>query len=234
MQAKPGEIVSLVGPNGSGKTTLLRCLVSILSPQSGHVHIHGQDIFRMSSKDRAQHMAYVPQNMPSKFPLTVFDMLLMGRRPYLGWRPSSTDLTVIENTLHSMQLDHLAMQDFDRLSGGQRQKVLIARAVVQQAQFMILDEPTSNLDLKHQVDVMRFLEHMALEHNTGIIVAIHDLNLAYRFAQQMILMQEGKVVCHGSPMQVLDPTIIEEVYQVGVRILSDNGHHFVIPEKNGF
>lgn len=230
MQVCPGELVCIAGPNGSGKTTLLRCLLDILRPYKGIITADGQGLQELSSRQRAKHLSYVPQNSPSKFPMTVFDMVLMGRRPYLNRRPSEEDLAKVGQVLETMAIDHLSMQEFDRLSGGEQQKVLLARAFVQEAKYMLLDEPTSNLDLKHQLEVMDILRQMVRNKEIGAFVAIHDLNLAQRYSDRVVLINKGAIHSIGPPQEVMTPPAIEQVYGVRVRYISDNGYKYLVPE----
>jgi len=229
LQVRPGELVAIAGPNGAGKTTLLRCMLNLLQPSKGRVMVNGRMLGSLSCMERACLLAYVPQDCPSKFPVTVFDMVLMGRRPYLSWRPSEEDLLKVSETLAMMGIEHLYMQEFDRLSGGQQQKVLLARAFVQEARFILLDEPTSSLDLRHQLEVMGLLRQMAGEKGVGVVVAIHDLNLAQRYSDKVAFMEKGCISRAGSPEAVMTPEAVERVYGVRVRYVSDNGRRYLIP-----
>ncbi|MFO7760268.1 MAG: ABC transporter ATP-binding protein [Thermodesulfobacteriota bacterium] len=229
LQVRPGELLSIAGPNGSGKTTLLRCLLNILRPFKGRIMADGLELDRLSPLQRARQLSYVPQDSPFKFPVTVFDMVLMGRRPYLGWRPSEKDLRKVSEMLELMAIEHLCMQEFDRLSGGQQQKVLLARAFVQEAGYILLDEPTSSLDLRHQLETMDLLQQMVREKGTGTVVAIHDLNLARRYSDQVVFMDQGSIFSFGSPDEVMTPETIGRVYGVRVRYISNNGHKYLVP-----
>lgn len=146
IELNKGEILSIVGPNGAGKTTLLKCIVRIFKPDAGHVLINGIETGNMRRTDLAKCVGYVPQSSPSKFPIAVFDAVLMGRRPYVTWKPSKKDLQIVADLLKVMGLEEFALRDFDQLSGGQKQKVLLARAFAQDTDILLLDEPTSNID----------------------------------------------------------------------------------------
>lgn len=229
MQVCPGELICIAGPNGSGKTTLLRCLLDILRPYKGTITADGQDLQKLSSRLRAKQLSYVSQNSPSKFPMTVFDMVLMGRRPYLNWRPSEGDLAKVGLVLETMAIDHLSMQEFDRLSGGQQQKVLLARAFVQEAKYMLLDEPTNSLDLRHQLEVMDTLKQIVREKGIGAVVAIHDLNMVQKYSDRVVLMKKGGIYGTGPPDEVMTPEAILRIYGVKVRYISDNGNRYLVP-----
>jgi len=224
-----GEILSIVGPNGAGKTTLLKCIVRIVKPEGATILIDGKDASQMKRLDLARCVGYVPQNSPSKFPITVFDAVLMGRRPYITWKPSKKDLEVVADLLMSMDLDGLALRDFDQLSGGEKQKVLLARAFAQNPDYLLFDEPTSNLDLRHQMEVMEMISGMVREKGVAAILAMHDLNLASRFSDKILMLKAGKIFCTGEPLQVMTIENIKSVYRVEVTINLSDGHPYIVP-----
>ncbi|MCK5542528.1 MAG: ABC transporter ATP-binding protein [Desulfobacterales bacterium] len=229
LNVKKGEIISVLGPNGVGKTTLLKCLLGMIKPCSGFIEMDEMDILKMSSTHRARLIGYVPQAFPSKFPMTVFDAVLMGRKPYVRFVPSENDLEVVSQVLMSMNLNHLGLKDFDRISGGQKQKVLIARAIAQEPNYLVLDEPSSNLDVRHQLEVMDMLRKLAQKENIGIIMAMHSLNLASRFSDRIAMLKSGCMVCNGTPLEVMTPKIIETVYKIEANIHRINGYPYTIP-----
>ena len=206
-----GEILSIVGPNGAGKTTHLKCILRIVKPDKGTILIDGKDTSRMKRLDLARRLGYVPQNSLSRFPVTVFEAVLMGRRPYIVWKPSEKDLNVVANMLKTMDLEDIALRDLDKLSRGQRQKVLLARALAQDTDYLLLDEPTSNLDLKHQMEVMEMISSMVKQRKMAAIVAMHDLNLASRFSDRMVMLKTGRIFCAGRPQQVMTASNIRSV-----------------------
>lgn len=225
----PGEVVSFVGPNGTGKSTFLKCIDGILKIRYGTVYIGERDIRQLSQSQLAKHVGYVPQSQTSRFPITVYDVVMLGRRPYISWRESREDRAVVEETLALLHLSSLANRFFSQLSGGQRQRVLIARALAQNPDIILLDEPTSNLDLKHQLDVMTLVAKLACEKGIVVLVAIHDLNLAARYSHKIVLIHEGRIHDWGTPEEVLTVTNIKDVYDVDVLIKQEHGFVYVIP-----
>jgi iron complex transport system ATP-binding protein len=178
----------------------------------------------MSRRELAKYLGYVPQNMLVKFPMTVFEMVLTGRKPYLTWRPSEQDLRITANILHEMGIEDLAMRDVEQLSGGQAQKVLLARALAQEPEYLLLDEPTSNLDLRHQLEVLNMITALVKRKGIGAMMAMHDLNLAARFSDTILMLKEGKIFSMGTPSEVITPKNIREVYGVEVVVRRDNGY----------
>ena len=224
-----GEILSIVGPNGAGKTTLLRCIAGIVKPEKGCIRINDRDLLGMKRVELAKRIGYMPQIAPSRFPVTVFETVLMGRRPYISWRPSENDLEMVAGLLNSMGLAEIALRYFDQLSGGQRQKVLLAKAFAQETDCLLLDEPTSNLDLRHQMEVMEMISKMAREKRISAILAMHDLNLTSRFADTILMLEEGKVFCTGDPRHVMTGENIRSVYGVETEISIGNGYPYILP-----
>ncbi len=222
-KVEKGEVVSLVGPNGSGKTTLLKCINKILKPKGGVIFLKGDDIKRMDLGRLARFIGYVPQGASYAFPLTVFDTVLLGRKPHISWRVSGRDKEIVTEIILSMGLEGLALRQFNELSGGERQKVLIARALAQEPEVLLLDEPTSNLDLRHQLEVMELIRSLVRERGIAAIIAIHDLNLASRFSDRMILMKKGEVFAIGKPEEILTPENIKEVYGIKALVINNPG-----------
>lgn len=209
-----GEVLSIVGPNGSGKTTLIKCINRILKTKHNTVLIDGKDTGKIGLRELSKMMGYVPQNSTSTFPFTVFDIVLLGRRPYIHWSLGERDKEIVAEILRFLGIDKLAMRHFDELSGGEQQKVVIARALAQQPQILLLDEPTSNLDIKHQLEILCMLRGLAQSKHCSVIVAMHDLNLASRFSDRMLILKQGRIFAVGTPASVLTEENIESVYGV--------------------
>jgi len=222
IQVAPGEVVALIGPNGTGKSTLLKLLLGIFTPEGGEVRVNGHAVKGLDRSYLARALAYVPQQTPGGFPIRVFDAVLMGRRPFLRWSPTAEDLRVVDEVLAKLGLNELAMRDLDTLSGGQRQKVYLARALAQEADFLLLDEPTSALDLRHQLDGMAILRQTAAA-GKGVLLALHDLHLAARHADRVIALHQGQVIAAGPPQQVLTPALLAMVYGVDAEVDSFSG-----------
>ena len=213
-----GEVLSIVGPNGSGKTTLIKCINRILKTKHNTVLIDGKDTGKIGLRELSKMMGYVPQNSTNTFPFTVFDIVLMGRRPYIHWSLSERDKEIVAEILRFLGIGKLAMRHFDELSGGEQQKVVIARALAQQPQILLLDEPTSNLDIKHQLEILCILRGLAQSKHCSVIVAMHDLNLASRFSDRMLILKQGRIFAVGTPASVLTEENIESVYGVKSRV----------------
>lgn len=224
-----GEFVAVVGPNGSGKSTLLRCMDGILRPKKGCVLIDGDIVSRMESGDIAKQVAYVPQNGTRNFPATVFDTVLIGRRPHSDWSPGKDDLEKTAQVISQLGLDDVSMHDINHLSGGQRQKVFIGRALVQEPEVLLLDEPTANLDLRHQLEVLGIIKEQTRK-GVCAVIAIHDLNLAVKFCDKVIMLDGGRIFAAGG-REVLTSRNIEKVYRVKARVIKDLGQVFVIAES---
>jgi len=234
MELRPSEMLGIIGPNGSGKSTLIQCIDGLLKPKTGSILLDGTDIKNMSRKEMAKKVGYVPQTTSrSFFPSTVLDTVLMGRRPHLGWRSCNKDLRNVIEVLRLIGIEDLAMSDINELSGGQQQKVLIARALAQEPSVLLLDEPTSNLDIKHQLEVTEIIREKVIERNISAIMAVHDLNLASKYTDRIIMMKDGKIFDTGTPESVLTPENIRSVYGVVAEVINNNGGNpHIIPIRS--
>jgi iron complex transport system ATP-binding protein len=223
-----GELCSILGNNGAGKSTLLKCLLGILEPQDGTILIDNQDSSLLNRMEKARRVGYVAQKEGENPRLTVFDAVLMGRRPHINWGAGARDLEVVQEVLEALGLEGLSMRYLDQLSGGELQKVFIARALAQEPGIMLLDEPTSNLDLRNQLEVMGIVDRAVSDRGISALMAIHDVNLALRFSQKFILLKDGVILDHGGP-EVINPANMEEVYGVKVMIEMLEDRKIVIP-----
>ncbi|MBG0857023.1 ABC transporter ATP-binding protein [Streptomyces spinoverrucosus] len=216
LHVAPGEVVGLVGPNGAGKSTLLRTVYRALRPTSGRVLLDGEDIRRMSGKSLARRLAAVLQESAAEFELSVYDVVAMGRTPHKRAfeGDDADDRAVITAALGELDAADLAHAPFSRLSGGEKQRVLIARALAQRAGTMVLDEPTNHLDLRHQLDTLRLVRRLGVT----ALVALHDLNLAAAFCDRICVMNAGRVVTVGPPAKVLTPELLADVYRVDAEV----------------
>jgi iron complex transport system ATP-binding protein len=224
-----GQVMCILGVNGAGKSTLLKCLNRILAPQKGTVLLEGKALSRMSQVRVARRIGYVPQRH-GEAQLTVFETVLIGRKPHMGWKTSSEDLAVVEKIIGLMGLAPLAMRNLGDLSGGELQKVVIARALAQSPKILLLDEPTSSLDLKNQLEVMGLIRRIAKTQELSAIVAIHDLNIALRYADSFVFLKDGKI--HAvSTRQSLTAEMIRQVYDVQVVLKTYEGSTIVVPTQ---
>ena len=222
-----GDYLAVLGTNGAGKSTLLKCLSKILNPQLGKVYINGIDSSTLKGTELAKNIAYVPQSHDySK--KTVFDSVLLGRKPYIKWDVSQNDIEIVEDILRLLDLENYSMRYTNELSGGELQKVIIARALAQQPKVLLMDEPTSNLDLKNQIEVLSIIKEIINIQKISAVVTMHDLNLALRFANKFILIKEGELFAFGDAT-VLNSESIKSVYGVDVVIEEYLGIPVVIP-----
>jgi len=229
MSVSPGQIVAVVGPNGSGKSTLIKTIATILKARSGTITIDGSDIYRIDPLDLASRIGYVPQQYTYTLYSTVFETVLLGRRPHIKWTVSEEELGHVQMALEEVGMAESAGRFMDQLSGGERQKVFIARALAQDPALYLFDEPTSALDIRHQLGVMETLRTITLERQASVVIALHDLNLAFRYADTVMILQNGTVAGLGRPKDVLDPNRIRAVYGVEIRIVENEFGQFLLP-----
>jgi iron complex transport system ATP-binding protein len=203
----------------------------LLKPQKGNIIVDDMSIINMKREEISKKIGYVPQSSTSLFMLKVFDMVLLGRRPHTTWRSSDKDKKKVLNALRLLNIEHLAMKNFNELSGGQRQKVIIARAIVQETDVLLLDEATSNLDIRHQLEVMSIIRKLVDDLGISVAMIVHDLNIAARFSDKIIIMNEGKIVACGTPEEVLTEENISSVYGVEICISNIKNKPYVVPLK---
>ena len=211
----------IIGPNGSGKTTLMKVISGILKPQKGRLEILNRSIGHYNLKALARTIAFVPQMLTVDFPFTVIEMVLMGRSPYLGMLglEHEKDLKIAKQAIAFTGVEHLTHRKLDQLSGGEQQRVFIARAICQEPDVILLDEPTASLDLAHQVRVMDLMEKLKAEKGVTVVMVSHDVNLAAMYGDQLLLLSDGQIVCQGLPDEVLTFQTLEKAY--GCTLLVD-------------
>lgn len=228
-EVQPGEFVSILGVNGCGKTTLIKCLNKIHKADEGIILVENKQINKMFSRDIAKIMGYVPQHIEKGY-LTVFDAVLLGRRPYIEWNVSKDDMEITKDFLRLLNLDKYAFRYINELSGGELQKVAIARALVQNPKILLLDEPTSGLDLKNQMEVMEIIKKISSENKISSIVIVHDINLALRYCDKFIMIKNGEILVTGD-IDKLNEENIREVYGVNVIFAENDGISYIIPKS---
>lgn len=224
---EPG-LYCIVGPNGVGKSTMVKCMNKILKPTSGQVLLNDVDIQDMKLKEIAEHIGYVPVQTQDVFSMPVIDAILLGRQKANKWKTTDEDLEIAARVMKMMGIQDLAMRGFNHLSAGQHQKVAIARGLVQEPEMLILDEPTANLDVKHQVYVSELLRAMAIEENMIVLMISHDLNIAAKYAHKIIVMEHGTVVDVGTSNDIITEDLVARVYEVDCKIENDEGRPHVV------
>ncbi|MBM7557644.1 ATP-binding cassette domain-containing protein [Halanaerobacter jeridensis] len=224
-----GEVLALIGPNGSGKSTLLKCINRILKPQVGSILIDGDITTDYHQQEMAKCVGYVPQEESKNFPTSVFETVMMGRKPYINFKAQDEDLEIVAAIIDELGLEDIAQRNINQLSGGQQQKVLVGRALAQQPEVLLLDEPTSNLDLKHQLEILNLIQAQ-IKDNISSVIALHDLSLAARYSDKIIILKDGKIFAAGG-LEVLTPENLEAVYEVEVSVADVGGRKVIIPER---
>lgn len=229
-EVEKGELVSILGTNGAGKSTLLKTINLILKPHTGVVYLDGKSVREMKREEIARRIGYVPQ-FHQRNVLRVFETVLLGRKPYIKWNVTREDVEKAEKILEVMNLTQLAFRRMDELSGGEFQKVMLARAIAQEPQVLLLDEPTSNLDLKNQLEVMELIRRITKEKNLSTIVVMHDINLALRFSDRFILMKGGEIFQAGGK-EIITEENIKRTYAVEVKVIKSSDLIIVIPYRS--
>jgi iron complex transport system ATP-binding protein len=216
-----GEFVGIIGPNGAGKSTLLKLMDGILQPKIGEIKLQNKPLHEYTRRQMAKMIGSVPQNFSTAFSYSVNDIVLMGRYPHLSafYSESTNDYHVVERSMQSTDVWHLRQRQFGELSGGEKQRVVLASALAQEPQILLLDEPTSSLDIKYQYQFYSILQDLRQRRGLTIVVVTHDINLAARYCGRLILLKNGKVVGDGAPEKVITKRIMESVYEVEVEIL---------------
>jgi iron complex transport system ATP-binding protein len=235
LTVESGEALALIGPNGSGKSTLVRAASGVIPVQGGSVHADGLDLLAAPSMQRARMLAVVPQAVSLPPAFTVMETVLLGRTPYLNFlgHASEVDEGVARQALERVDALDLQERQIGELSGGEQQRVLLARALAQSTPILLLDEPTSHLDLHHQVALLELVRLLAREDGLAVLITLHDLNLAARYADRVALLVEGQVTAQGTPEQVLEAGLISQAYHLPVTVIPNplDGSPLVLPGK---
>lgn len=227
LEIKQGEILGILGPNGTGKTTFIKCINNIHKPNEGRILYDGNNIMNLSQLNIAKIIAYVPQYINNFFPMNVIDTVMMGRMPYVKKNYSDEDKEVVFSIIKKMNLEKFAFRNIKEMSGGERQRVFIARAMAQQPKIIILDEPTSSLDLYNQLFILHTINKLAKENNITIIMTIHDLNLASMFCDNILMLKDAHIFAHGKPESILTAENIYEMYKVRTEITTPENYKHI-------
>lgn len=215
-----GEFIGIIGPNGSGKSTLLKCIYRILKPHAGQVFLDGEELSGISIRNSAKKMAVVAQHNYYNFDFSVMEVVLMGRAPHKKTmeRDNAKDFQIAQKALETVEMEGFANRSFSTLSGGEQQRVILARALAQQTPCLILDEPTNHLDITHQIQLMKIVKNLKVT----VISAVHDLNIAAMFCDRLYVFQDGEIVGQGTPQEVLTAEFIKKIYRVETEIVYDS------------
>ncbi|MBI5428272.1 MAG: ABC transporter ATP-binding protein [Nitrospinae bacterium] len=233
-ELRTGEILGVIGPNGSGKSTLLKLMGGILAPDSGSVAFKGKDLGSFKRRALAQSVSWIPQEHPMVFPFKVSEIVLMGRHPYLSpWAfEGEEDFRIARQAMELTETLQFAERGFNEISGGEKQRVMIAGAIAQEPELMLLDEPTASLDMKYQMEILDILKKLNHAKRLTLALSIHDLHLASKFCDRVVLLKNGRIVKDASPEEAFQKEILETVYEVKVKIFRDHddGSVLISPE----
>lgn len=231
LSVEPGELVSILGHNGSGKTTLLRCISGYLKPAAGAVRINGAPVAGLSANELAKRMALVPQNPVMEFDFTVRDIVLMGRNPHIGRFSNETeaDYRAADAALARTGMAEFAERSVLTLSGGEWQRTIIARAICQKSDIMLLDEPVASLDVKHQIEILRLVRSLCRENGVCALCVMHDVNLSAHYSDQLLLLKAGRTLASGAPRDVITAALLQEAYGIEATVHEEQGHPYMIP-----
>ncbi len=218
-----GEFVGIIGPNGSGKSTLLRLIGALIHHQQGQVQFKQEDIHKISKKILARSIAWIPQESTMIFPFKVEEIVMMGRHPYQSPLSFETedDWEITRRAMEETDIMSLSDRRFNEISGGEKQRVMMAGALAQNSELLLLDEPTASLDIKYQLEILNILRRLNQQNGKTIVIAIHDLYQASKYCDRLILINEGQIIQNGPPVDVLRKDILEEVYGVTIKIIYD-------------
>lgn len=226
------ELVGILGPNGVGKSTMIHCMNRILTPTKGAVLVDDIDVQNYKLRDLAKIMGYVPCVSADAFPMTVVDTIMIGRHPRSDWRMKQEDFDAVYDAMEIMGIQDLAMRRFNELSAGQKQKVMLARGLVQEPQVLLLDEPTANLDIKHQYGVSKMLKYITRSKGVLAIMICHDLNIAAKYCDKIMLLKDGSIYAAGTPKEVITAENIRDVYDVDCSVIEvDDVPHVIVHDS---
>ena len=225
--AESGKCIAILGNNGAGKSTLIKCLNRVIPIKGGSVIVGEDDLFTMSRNEVAKRIAYVAQHTETGR-ITVYDAILLGRKPYIKWDVTKADHQMVHEMIERMELTDFTLRYIDELSGGELQKVMLARALVQQPKFLLLDEPTSNLDPYNQYNLMKMVRGISREHDIAVAIVIHDLNLAMRYCDKFLFIKEHKIYDYGG-IEIMNPETIENIYNLKADIVDHGGVKLLLP-----
>ena len=217
-EVAPGAFCALLGPNGSGKSTLVKAIAGVHRAKSGTVTVEGRETSSLGRRELARVVGYVPQVGDAPFDLTVREAVMLGRTPHFGLSPRTEDRAKVEDAIARMGLGEIAERSMSELSGGQAQRALIARALAQDTRVLLLDEPTSALDLRYQIETLQLVRQITREEGISALIAIHDLNHAARYCDQIVVLHGGRLVADGSPADALQAPVLRAVYEVDVEV----------------
>ena len=227
LEVKQGEVLGILGPNGTGKTTFLKCINNIHIPCNGTISYEGKVLGKLNYDEIAKIIAYVPQYTNNFFPMNVVDTVMIGRMPYVNKNYTTEDEKIVFSIIKEMNLEEFAFRNIKEMSGGERQRVFIARAMAQQPKIIILDEPTSSLDLYNQLFILHTITKLAKENNITIIMTIHDLNLASMFCDNILMLKDAHIFAHGKPESILTAENIYEMYKVRTEITTPENYKHI-------
>lgn len=221
LQFPAGQVCGLIGHNGSGKSTLLKLLARQQAPTSGRILLDGRDVASLSTREFAREMAYLPQQPPATEQLSVAELVRFGRQPWHGLfgRFTETDRQAVSRAMALTQVSHQAGRQVASLSGGERQRVWLAAMLAQQSRYLLLDEPTSALDVAHQVEVLSLIRSLSRELSLGVIIVLHDINMAARFCDQLVALRHGRLLLSGSPVEIMTTERLDAIYQLPMQVI---------------
>ena len=234
LNIEKGKFIGILGPNGCGKSTLLKVILKYLNPKEGIIKIENKELKEYTQSELAEILSFVPQKSSLTMPLTVEDVVYMGRVPYMKnkWTGfDREDREKVEKIMQMLKIDKFKNRVVFSLSGGEFQRVLLARALAQNTNIMLLDEPTSALDMNYALEIMKLTSYFVKNKNLTAVMVLHDLNLASMYCDSIILLKEGKIAYEGTPKELFRPEILEEIYGFNCEVIENNGFSYVIPNK---